>query len=340
MTTRSRGSCSLPARSRDIEISYTALSLAVPEKVRFRYRLDGRDQEWNDAGTRRQAFYSDLPPGRVSIPGHRLEQRRRVERSRARRSPSSSRPRITRRGGFSPLIAGAVLTAAWAAHRVRMRIVERNQRDMSALNERLMKAQEQERVRIAGELHDGVMQEMLAATMMLGTAKRRTPMIRRRTATIDKVQQKLIRMGTDLRQLSHELHPPALQEAGLPKAVQDYCEEFSTASGIPVSCDTDPGVDDLSRAHRWHCSGSSRRHSATPPSTRRPRGSPFAWRETPAWCRWSSPTTASVSIQPAGPVTRVGTDYDPRAGGTAGREVRVRHRPGRGTTIKVVIPFR
>ena len=54
---------SLPARSRDIEIGYTALSFAVPQKVRFRYRLDGRDQEWQDAGTRRQAFYSDLPPG-------------------------------------------------------------------------------------------------------------------------------------------------------------------------------------------------------------------------------------------------------------------------------------
>ena len=110
-----------------------------------------------------------------------------------------------------------------------------------------MSAQEQERVRIAGELHDGVMQEMLAATMMLGSAKRRAPDDSEAHGAIDKVQQKLIRMGTDLRQLSHELHPPALQEAGLPKAVQDYCEEFSTASGIPVSCNTDPGVDDLSR---------------------------------------------------------------------------------------------
>ena len=46
---------------------------------------------------------------------------------------------------------------------------------MSALNERMMKAQEQERVRIAGELHDGVMQEMLAVVMLLGSAKRRIP---------------------------------------------------------------------------------------------------------------------------------------------------------------------
>ena len=68
-----------------------------------------------------------------------------------------------------------VVALVWAAHRVRLRIVEKHEREISALNERLMKAQEQERIRIAGELHDGVMQEMLAVTMMLGTAKRRIP---------------------------------------------------------------------------------------------------------------------------------------------------------------------
>src|SRR4029077_9540502 len=54
------GLVNLPARSRDIEISYTALSFAVPEKVRYRYRLDGRDDTWQEAETRRQAFYTDL----------------------------------------------------------------------------------------------------------------------------------------------------------------------------------------------------------------------------------------------------------------------------------------
>jgi signal transduction histidine kinase len=53
----------LPARTRDLEIEYTALSLTVPQKVRFRYRLEGRDTDWQDSGTRRQAFYTDLRPG-------------------------------------------------------------------------------------------------------------------------------------------------------------------------------------------------------------------------------------------------------------------------------------
>jgi signal transduction histidine kinase/ligand-binding sensor domain-containing protein len=53
----------LPPLIRDLEIDYTALSLAAPEKNQFRYRLEGHDRDWQDVGKRRQAFYNDLPPG-------------------------------------------------------------------------------------------------------------------------------------------------------------------------------------------------------------------------------------------------------------------------------------
>ncbi len=61
-----------PARSgihieplnKDLNIDYTALSFVLPRKVQFRYRLEGHDRDWRDAGTRRQAFYTDLAPGR------------------------------------------------------------------------------------------------------------------------------------------------------------------------------------------------------------------------------------------------------------------------------------
>src|SRR5262249_19841314 len=52
----------LPPLVRDVEIDYTALSFVAPEKVRFRYILEGRDPDWHDVGNRRQAFYDDLGP--------------------------------------------------------------------------------------------------------------------------------------------------------------------------------------------------------------------------------------------------------------------------------------
>jgi PAS domain S-box-containing protein len=52
----------LPPLIRDLAIDFTALSFVAPEKVRFRYKLEGYDHEWQDAGNRRQAFYTNLSP--------------------------------------------------------------------------------------------------------------------------------------------------------------------------------------------------------------------------------------------------------------------------------------
>ena len=54
---------SLPPGQRDLEIHYTGLSFVAPEQVQFQYRLEGYDQRWIDAGTRRNAYYTNLPPG-------------------------------------------------------------------------------------------------------------------------------------------------------------------------------------------------------------------------------------------------------------------------------------
>jgi signal transduction histidine kinase/ligand-binding sensor domain-containing protein len=54
---------SLPPLTRDLEIDYTALSFVVPQKALFRYMLEGRDADWQEPGTRRQAFYNNLRPG-------------------------------------------------------------------------------------------------------------------------------------------------------------------------------------------------------------------------------------------------------------------------------------
>src|SRR5687768_5538489 len=58
-----RGLGQAPPGRLDFEFHYTALSFMAPRKVRFQYRLDGFDEGWVDAGTRRAAYYTKLPPG-------------------------------------------------------------------------------------------------------------------------------------------------------------------------------------------------------------------------------------------------------------------------------------
>jgi signal transduction histidine kinase len=97
-------------------------------------------------------------------------------------------------------------------------------------------AQEEERARIAGELHDGVLQQLSAVTLNLGTVKYQIAPDSPAKAEIASAQDKLIEIGRDIRYLSHELHSAMLQEAGLVRALSAYCEEFSKAHGIAVSC--------------------------------------------------------------------------------------------------------
>ena len=57
----------VPPNPRDLQIDYTSPTFSIPQKVNFRYRLDNYDRDWHEAGTRRQAFYTDLPPGKYSF---------------------------------------------------------------------------------------------------------------------------------------------------------------------------------------------------------------------------------------------------------------------------------
>src|SRR6202008_1348627 len=53
----------LPPLIRDLTINYTALSLVAPEKVRFRFKLEGQDPDWREVLNDREVQYSNLPPG-------------------------------------------------------------------------------------------------------------------------------------------------------------------------------------------------------------------------------------------------------------------------------------
>jgi ligand-binding sensor domain-containing protein len=70
-------SCSNPAAIQ-MDVQFTGLSFTSPERVQFKYRLEGLDAGWTDAGTRRRVTYPFLPPGNT-LPRHRLQQRRVLE---------------------------------------------------------------------------------------------------------------------------------------------------------------------------------------------------------------------------------------------------------------------
>jgi signal transduction histidine kinase/ligand-binding sensor domain-containing protein len=335
----SNGRLRLPPLPRDLAIDYTAPSLVAPERVLFRYKLEGRDHDWQEAGTRRRAFYNDLAPGDYRFRVIACNNSG-VWNETGASLVLSIAPAYYQTIWFRALAVAALAALLWAAYRARMRIVELHAAEISALNERLMKAQEEERTRIAGELHDSVMQQITALSLVLGTAKRQIAADSQAREMVADVQRKLIDVGTEVRELSHDLHPPELKQMGLPEVLRGYCHSFSQAHGIPVSCEVEASVADLSEGSglalyriAQEALGNAAKHAA--------------------------PTRIEVRLTRAGRevVLTIADDGRGRDAGQVDRGglglVNMRERarqlngtfeldsrPGRGTTVRVAVPLR
>ena len=242
----------LPPLVRDLTIDYTALSLVEPEKVHFRFKLEGQDQDWREVVNKRQVQYSNLRPGKYTFRVTACNNSG-VWNEVGDTLNFSIAPAYWQTNWFRALCVAAFLLFLWTVYQFRVRalhqrqaLLERHEGEISALNEQLMKAHEEERIRIAGELHDGVLQRITSLSLRLGAATLELPPDSEPRTEVREVEKELIEVGSEIRQLSHELHPAVLQEAGLPEALSSYCEEFSKLRGIPVSYQADQQVDELS----------------------------------------------------------------------------------------------
>ena len=235
----------LPPRVRDLSIDFTALSFVAPEKVYFRFKLDGQDSDWREVINERRVEYSNLAPGNYRF--HvTASNNNGVWNQQGDTLGFLVEPAYYQTNWFRALCVVMFCTIFWTVYQLRIRALERHRAEILALNEQLIKAQEAERMRISGELHDGVLQQITSLALRLGKVRRQAPPESEDKATVSALQQDLIQIGTDIRHISHELHPALLQESGLPAALSSYCEEFSKVRGLAVTCETDESVNELS----------------------------------------------------------------------------------------------
>ena len=149
----------LPARVRDVSIEYTALSLGAPEKVAFRYRLEGRNEDWVEAGSRRQAFYTDLPPGSYRFRVIAANDRGLWNEDGAAWAfsiaPAYYQTNVFRLAAVTSVVLGLTLLYRLRLRRVTAQLQAR-------LQERL-----DERARVAQALHDTLFQGFASSSMQL-----------------------------------------------------------------------------------------------------------------------------------------------------------------------------
>jgi signal transduction histidine kinase/streptogramin lyase len=168
----------IPGPSRRVAIDYTGLSLSVPQRIRFRFMLEGFDHDWSEPTFVRRAVYTNLSSGRYRF---------RVMSSNANVAwteseatlPFNVDPPFWEAWWFRLLLAACAVACVWLLFTLRMRQIAR--RMQARLEERI-----QERERIARNLHDTLLQGVISASLQLDVANDRLaddspakPLIRR-----------------------------------------------------------------------------------------------------------------------------------------------------------------
>lgn len=113
------------------------------------------------------------------------------------------------------------------------------------LSTRLMKLQDEERRRIARELHDSVGQTLAALAMNLALVRSDVERLSKIANALTDSENLVRDMSTEVRTISHLLHPPLLDEAGLSSAVRWYGDGFAKRSGIKVEIDVPEDLERL-----------------------------------------------------------------------------------------------
>jgi signal transduction histidine kinase len=157
----------LPSGTRNIQIDYTVVGLSNPDKARFRYQLTGIDNDWQDAGSRRQAFYTNLGPGTYQFRVTATNDDNAWTRDAAVVNVTI-KPTFYQTIWFLALCIALILAMLWMAYLYRVRLLTRR------LQQRL-EERHAERDRIARELHDTYLQTVHGLVLKVDAVSHELP---------------------------------------------------------------------------------------------------------------------------------------------------------------------
>ena len=211
---------SLPPRTSRLQIDYTVVNLTSPFRTNFRYRLEGFDSGWIDAGTNRQAFYTNLPPRkyRFSLVASNSEG---VALSSTTWDFSIA-PMFYQTAWFYAASVTALVLALWGAWYLHLRRVRR---DFALLLG--------ERTRLSREIHDTLLQSLVGVALQFeaiaGDVESSSPDTRAQFVRMRKRVEEYIR---EARQSIWNLRSPRLERRDLAAALTEFGEQATAASSV------------------------------------------------------------------------------------------------------------
>lgn len=227
-----------PPGTERLQIRYTAISPSEPAQVRFRHRLAGYDRDWIEAGRARVAGYSHLPPGRYQFHVIAVNNDG-VWNTTGAQLAFRIRPQFWQTIWFRGAL---VLVLAGLLHlifRTRIAQLERRRRAQEAFSRRLIESQENERKRIAAELHDSLGQNLLVIKNRAALALKQRDNPGRMVEEVSEVSAMSSAALREVREIAQNLRPFQIDELGLTKSMNSMARKVGAASGMEIRTDLD-----------------------------------------------------------------------------------------------------
>ena len=212
--------------------------MTIPERVLFRYKLEGKDTEWHDAGTRRQAYYNGLAPKKYQFRVMACNNDG-VWNEAGAAWNFSIVPAYYQTIWFQGLCLLAGAGVMWLLYRLRLR-------QMTARVNLLYTERLAERTRIARDLHDTLLQSLAGVSLQLhGISKQAATAPEKTVAMIGHVREQVDSCFREARLKVWDLRSPELEGQGLAAALREFMERIGaattarcgfTVSGQPLPC--------------------------------------------------------------------------------------------------------
>lgn len=238
-----------------LQVSYTAVQFTQPEQLKFQYKMEGFDEDWQEAGPRRTAFYQFLPSGTYRF-------RVRAVTSDGVWDDTGAFVDITVRSGlifyqndsggyyltFSfpfnqywwlyLLLTLLVIVLAAFLIRRRLRDITRRQMEQQQFSQQLINAHESERRRVAAELHDSIGQSLaLIKTMAVyGTKISAGP---ESSAQFEKIVERSAETIAEIREITYDLRPYLLDKVGLTEEIEKLIDKIALADSVDIHSNID-----------------------------------------------------------------------------------------------------
>lgn len=218
----------LPADNHRLTFSYSGVSLSAPERVRFKYKLDGFDEKWSDPVATRSAVYTNLTWGSYKF--HVIASNSDgVWDDEGATLDFSIPPRWYQTGMFRILSVLTALLAAWTIYRLRVRQIAKG---MSArFDERLA-----ERTRIARELHDTLLQTIQGSKLLAEDALDTATEPERMHGAMKQLSMWLDQAGQEGRAALNSLRTSSIERNDLADSFRRAGEECGNQSSMTVTC--------------------------------------------------------------------------------------------------------